>query len=1110
MPWFTLALVACSPGDAEVDLSPPEVFVRDIGLSEEACLRLEAQLAEALLDGLRSGTPAQVRTAFTPEVKGWLPTPDDWEVVPDSLLDIAALRPGWDPGRPATDLEATTAYLLELTESLGELHRTELEVHGFWLDPALSNAILRFELRLAGAGPGDARDDRRMTCSARAVLANETWQLDALRVDEGTIVSTSRPLFREVTGEVGFSFNDSPANRDRLQAFVNEHRTFALGGLTALDANGDGFWDIAATRRKQEAVLFRNDGAGGFVPEPLPTDLPSRCGSFLLFVDLDGDGSPELVPSQVQGFEGESAWLDIYTRVDGDWKHIPRALEFDNPRGLRRLAIQTLVPFDADEDGDLDLFVAVYGSMHSRGEDYNTVEAHDGADNHLFLTGPGLAFEEASAERGIFGTQYTYVATAFDFDGDGDPDLFEGNDFGSNRLWLNDGSGRFSADEDLGFSSVPAYTMGATLADFDGSGRWALYVSNMSSEQGLRILQLPEDLSPASRDKVASIAQGNMLYLEDPTAGRWIERGVEMHCNEGEWAWASCFFDPDGDGDRDLFVTNGFASHEDPDLPDWQTYYWRQVVADAGYLERGERSEDVNLGQGSPGSFNGYERDRLYHLADGDGSRFYEAGFAYGLDADHDGRCAVPLDMDGDGDQDLALWTLGGLRMFENTSAPKPFIRIGLVATRTHPAALGAVVTVRAGNRQWRDVVRIVDGFQTQIPSDLHFGLGHLSDHSAGTGKDHLPVETVSVTVAWPSGQVQTWDGVPLGLRTGFTEGAEDFTTGALPTWKASTRPRGHEPAMTKALLGMDGEAKDSLDPGRPTVVSILATDGTAPLLADSGSHDSLAGATAIHFALPGTAVDPDDPGIRTLDREVAKWLGPPEEALPPQVLIFDPEARLTRWLRRPIEPGELEQFLDRLTDEPGFPDLTVLTARRALDQGEVRLAEQLLLEALKAEPGNALAYEGLARVASARGRLDLAEQAYAEAVAADPDYGLGYLNLGVTRTQLGRPAEAVPALSMAVDILGDQSRALLALAEALLLARDIEGALSVYRRASAARPDDPARALNVAKLLGQLRRLEEARDVYREVLKLEPRSTEARRGLARVEALLRDEDSDR
>lgn len=1119
MAWLALALGACSPGDPEVDLSPPPDFVRDIGPSEEACIQLEAHLAEALLDGLRRGDAAQVRSAFTPGFSGWLPAPADWRAVPDSLLTIGALRPGWDRGRPAVDPDAATDYLLDLARELGELRRTELEVHGFWLAQTRSSAILRLELRLAGAGPGEARRDRRLTCSASAVLASGTWRLDALRVDEGTDVSASRPLYREVTGEVGFSFHDSRQNRERLQAFVNEHRTFALGGLTALDANGDGFWDIAATRRKQDAVLFRNDGAGGFIPEPLPTDLPSRCGSFLLFVDLDGDGSPELLPSQVQGFEGDSAWLDLYTRVNGEWKHLPRALEFNNPRGLRRLAIQTLVPFDADRDGDLDVFVAVYGSMLSRGEDYNTVEAHDGADNHLFLTGPGLAFEEASEDRGISGTQYTYVATAFDFDGDGDPDLFEGNDFGSNRLWLNDGSGRFSADENLGFSGVPAYTMGATLADFDGSGRWALYVSNMSSEQGLRILPLPEDLSPDSREKVASIAQGNMLYIEDPSTGRWAERGMEMHCNEGEWAWASSFFDPDGDGDRDLFVTNGFASHEDSALPDWQTFYWRQVVADAGFLERGERSQDVNNGQGAPGSFNGYERDRLYHLADGDGDRFFEAGFVYGLDADHDGRCAVPLDMDGDGDQDLALWTLGGLRMFENTSDPRPFIRLGLVATRTHPAALGAVVTVRAGDRQWRDVVRLVDGFQTQIPPDLHFGLGHLAGHSSGMGKDHEAVDTVSVTVAWPSGEEETWDDVPLGLRTRLTEGALAFEARAVPAWKASTRPRGLEQALTRSLTaplqpsqprspnGPDGEPVVPVEAGRPTIVSILGPDGTAPIQTTPGESASPASCNRIEFALPGTPIQTDDPGILHLDQEAAMVIGPPGDPAGPQVLLFDSEARLARWFRRPIEPGELEAFLERLTDEPGFPDLTVLTARRALDQGEVRRAEQLLLEALEAEPGNALAHEGLARVATARGRLDLAEKAYADAVTADPDYGLGYLNLGVTRTQLGRPVDAIPALTKAVEILGDQSRALLALAEALLLSRDLEGSLSAFRRAAAARPDDPARALNVAKLLGQLRRLEEAREAYLGVLEIDPTSSEARRGLARVEVLLGDGD---
>ena len=81
MAWLALALGACSPGDPEVDLSPPPDFVRDIGPSEEACIQLEAHLAEALLGGLRRGDAAQVRSAFTPGFSGWLPAPADLSLI---------------------------------------------------------------------------------------------------------------------------------------------------------------------------------------------------------------------------------------------------------------------------------------------------------------------------------------------------------------------------------------------------------------------------------------------------------------------------------------------------------------------------------------------------------------------------------------------------------------------------------------------------------------------------------------------------------------------------------------------------------------------------------------------------------------------------------------------------------------------------------------------------------------------------------------------------------------------------------------------------------------------------------------------------------------------
>ncbi|MDA1267140.1 MAG: FG-GAP-like repeat-containing protein, partial [Planctomycetota bacterium] len=734
----------------------------------------------------------------------------------------------------------------------------------------------------------------------------------------------------------------------------------------------------------------------------------------------------------------------------------------------------------------LDLFLAVYGSALSRGEDYNTVDAYDGADNHLFVQQADGSFEEVSDAAGITGTQYTYIAEAFDFDGDGDADLFEGNDFGPNILWRNEGDGTFVADAQLGLDSVPAYTMGVTLADFDNSGRWSLYVSNMSSEQGKRIVPITRGLDSDHRDMVAVIAGGNHCYTQDPATGRWEEHAADLGIDEGEWAWGCQFFDADNDGYQDLVVTNGFTSHSDRGQPDWQSWYWRQVVADADFLQRGARRRDVNQGEYRPSSFNGYERDRLFVQSPAHG-RFFEAGWVLGFDEEHDGRCVVPVDVDGDGDLDLALWTLQGLKLFENQNDPRPFLRLRLRATRGHPSALGAVVEVNAGGKTRRARMRLTEGFQSQVPSDLHFGLG-----------GEALVE--EVLVRWPSGAVDTYRGLPLDRRVTLTEGDAHPLVEALAAWPEATRPRTAEaPTLDRFLDSVFGGSASLEAPGQIVVLHVPVSAESIDELAPLASSE-----VALRVVLPPGLSKPGAlfpwPAF-LMDEELQASLFP-DGGAPPATFVLDREGRHRRTFRRTIQRSELEAVLATLEDEPPFAELLVMSGREALRDGRLRLALQYFTEALEQDGRRADACEGLGRCHMLAERPDLAQSAYQQAVAIDPDYAIGHYNLAVSLVQQGRPAQALAPFAESLRITGDEHGTLMSLAEAAYLAKRHDAALDAWRRAADLDGEDLEPRLNRAKLLGQLRRLDEAEQAFQEVLAIRADDQEAKQGLQRVKAL--------
>lgn len=1060
-----IPLLGCSPGEPDwVQPGRPALFETDLGLAEEAAFHVEADLRAGLLSAIRQGPLIQAAQAFTPGGRVRMSAPTSWK--PGADADIQTLQHQGEGG--LVEPPQFARWIKDLIAGWSRVDHSRLDVDRFWLNTPQATA--RFDLSVSGSLPGARRAELRMAFMASLELTQGTWKISALEVLDGLQMTGPGPRFVEITAEAGLHYGISAENRSMLAGFTDRQRTLALGGLSAVDINQDGYWDLLGTRRGQLSVLFENDGMGGFQPRPFPGDVPRECGSFLLMVDLEGDGPRELVSSEPLRYEGDRAWCGIWRESGDGWTLDPKALSLPNPVGLRRLSIQTIVPCDVQGDGRLDLFLAVYGSATSRGEDYNTVEAHDGADNHLFIQQPDGTFLEESEARGISGTQYTYVAKAFDFDGDGDLDIFEGNDFGPNVLWLNDGSGHFTADDTLGLDGVPAYTMGVALTDLTGEGRWSLYLSNMSSSPGQRIVPVAPGLDDGMRGVVETIASGNQLYTQAED-GRWLESAGQRGIAEAGWAWGCVFWDPDGDGDPDLFVTNGFTSHSDPALPDWQSWYWRQVVDDAEALQEGRKIRDVNENEYRASSFNGYERDRLY-IQTGSGS-FLESAWLNGLDMSHDGRCALPVDIDGDGDQDLALWTLQGLRLFENRSPPTSFLRLTLRATASHPAALGAVVKVKAGDLIQRTSLRLTEGFQTQVPGDLHFSFGP------------EPMAAVEVEVQWPSGTTQAWSAVPTGGRVLLVEGDPKTALTPLASWPPSARPR-PRPAEQGGAAARHQQLAH-------TVVQFLSGE-QAPMPPPPG-RDTVTH-TAIHLDRP----------LDFRQEATIQACFPGSTPSSPALFVFDGEGKLRRAFHRNVEASELALVLDLLGEEPPFSELLVLSGREATEAGRLPLAQEYFQRAIDQDPSRADACEGLGRVQMILERPDLAEPAYARAVAIDPDYALGHYNLGVARMQLGRHGEAIEPLEQSLRVTGPRHGPLMTLAEAAFLAGRSEEALEAWAGAARANPSDPEPLLNRAKLLGRLSRLEEARQAFMEVLESHPERQEARLGLARVEAILEEE----
>ena len=185
--------------------------------------------------------------------------------------------------------------------------------------------------------------------------------------------------------------------------------------------------------------------------------------------------------------------------------------------------------------------------------------ATNGQPNLLLRNIDGTRFEEIGAQAGLAGRSWSYAAAAADYDEDGDIDLAVANDYGVNALYRSRGDGTYeNVAEELGLLDV-GNGMGAAWGDLDLDGRLDLYVSNMSSSAGNRILKrFAERERSDTEDVLYKLAAGNSIFLQRDSG---FERLAPSAGGVGaSWAWGSSLQDLDLDGDLDIYVANGFIS----------------------------------------------------------------------------------------------------------------------------------------------------------------------------------------------------------------------------------------------------------------------------------------------------------------------------------------------------------------------------------------------------------------------------------------------------------------------------------------------------------------------------------------------------------------------
>jgi hypothetical protein len=479
----------------------------------------------------------------------------------------------------------------------------------------------------------------------------------------------------------------------------------AGAGVAFLDYDRDGRldlylpngWRIEAGRivERGRHALYRGlpDGSFRDVTQEAQVDGDGCWGTGVVAADYDADGWTDLFVSCF----GKNL---LYRNLgNGRFENVAARTGVEAPGWNTAAAF-----FDADGDGDLDLYVAAYIKASvddvlkaTPTLDWKGVEkvafgpfGLEGAPDHFFRNDAGR-FVDATDEAGFAdrGLGFGFAVRAGDFDGDGDPDLFVANDSDPNDLYRNEGGGHFRevgvwSGCALDAAGAAQASMGIATGDVFGSGRLDLFVSNFS-----------EDYSTLYRNL------GN---------GAFEDVSEETGVGPATWkslSWGTAFADFDADGDLDLVVANG--------------HIYPQIDRHPELV--GPYAQAMTLLENQGGHFTDVSQ---------------AAGPGFAEPAAHRGLALG--DYDNDGDLDVLVLRLDAPpTLLRNDTPQGAWLTVIPEGKNGGPPPPGTIVHVRAGGKTFVHDVQAGDSYASSHDPRLSFGLGAADD-----------VDEVVVT--WPDG----------------------------------------------------------------------------------------------------------------------------------------------------------------------------------------------------------------------------------------------------------------------------------------------------------------------------------------------------------------------
>jgi hypothetical protein len=543
--------------------------------------------------------------------------------------------------------------------------------------------------------------------------------------------------------------NDSINPSDCLNCFNG-------GGVGIGDFNNDGLPDIVFSGNQVSSKLYLNKGSLQFEDISIQANFLTKSWvNGVSIVDINADGFDDIYLN-VGGINCDENCNNLLFVNNGlDKNGIPTFTERAEAYGLDDGKFsQQSVFFDYDNDGDLDVYIVhnvnntKYNRNMPRSKSFWPEYLADYMLRNDIVEGiDHPVFKNVSKELHVIHKGFGLGVGIADFNNDNLVDVYVSNDFITDDLLYLNKAHKDSLEPTFDEASrqyvahITMNGMGMDIADINNDGLSDIMVLDM----------LPKDYKKHKRVMGKMNYSGYLITKFNDYTAQYMHNTLQLGngtlhsepikssevaflygISSTNWSWAPLMVDFDNDGDKDIYITNGYVKNViDLDYIAFSTQKATVFTPNKNSLKRFVNElPSIQL----PNFF--YEQKA--------NTTFDDVSLIWIKEQASLSNGVAYADFDLDGDLDMAVNNINSEAfILENKTSDKlnnHYLRIKLKGQSKNRHAIGAKITIWNNEKEQYQFQSVIRGYLSSMEPILHFGT--------------KTITIDSIKIVWPNGKI--------------------------------------------------------------------------------------------------------------------------------------------------------------------------------------------------------------------------------------------------------------------------------------------------------------------------------------------------------------------